>query len=157
MKRKITLTVNGQTETAEVAPDRTLLSFLREDLLLTGAKHGCGEGECGACLVLLDGEPVNGCLVLAVEAEGREVTTVEGLASTGRLHPLQEAFIRHHAVQCGFCTPGMLISGAALLARSPRPTDEEILTALEGNLCRCTGYRQILDAVQDVARNGVIG
>ncbi|MBM4321775.1 MAG: (2Fe-2S)-binding protein, partial [Deltaproteobacteria bacterium] len=132
-------------------------SVLREELLLTGAKEGCGEGECGACVVWLDGAPVNACLVLAVEVNGRTVTTVEGLAGQGRLHPLQEAFIRHHAVQCGFCTPGMLLSAAALLERSPRPSEEEILGALEGNLCRCTGYRQIIDAIGDVARNGTVG
>jgi carbon-monoxide dehydrogenase small subunit len=149
--KTITLKVNGSLETVSVPADRRLLAFLREDLQLTGVKRGCGEGECGTCVVLLDGEPVNSCLMLAVEADGREITTVEGLAPSGRLHPLQEAFIRHHGVQCGFCTPGMLLSATALLQRSPHPSDEEILTALEGNLCRCTGYTQILAAIRDVA------
>ncbi|MDY0060617.1 MAG: (2Fe-2S)-binding protein [Myxococcota bacterium] len=151
MHKTITLKVNGSLETVSVPADRRLLAFLREDLQLTGVKRGCGEGECGTCVVLLDGEPVNSCLMLAVEADGREITTVEGLAPSGRLHPLQEAFIRHHGVQCGFCTPGMLLSATALLQRSPHPSDEEILTALEGNLCRCTGYTQILAAIRDVA------
>jgi len=149
--KTITLKVKGSLETVSVPADRRLLAFFREDLQLTGVKRGCGEGECGTCVVLLDGEPVNSCLMLAVEADGREITTVEGLAPSGRLHPLQEAFIRHHGVQCGFCTPGMLLSATALLQRSPHPSDEEILTALEGNLCRCTGYTQILAAIRDVA------
>ncbi len=153
MTHEITITVNGTPETHRVEPGTTLLRFLRDQLYLTGAKEGCGEGECGACVVLLDGQPVNSCLVLAVEVDGHRVTTVEGLASTGRLHPLQESFLRHHAVQCGFCTPGMLVSGAALLERHPDPTEEQIKTALEGNLCRCTGYAQIIEAIQDAARN----
>ena len=144
--------VNGQDEAFEVEDGRTLLQFLRDDLDLTGAKEGCNEGECGACIVLLDGKPVNSCLVLAVEADGHAVTTVEGLARDGRLHPIQEAFLSHHAVQCGFCSPGMIICAVGLLAENPDPTEAEVRTALAGNLCRCTGYRQILDAVLDAAK-----
>ena len=154
----ITLTVNRIVETHPVEPGMTLLQFLRDTLDLTGAKEGCNEGECGACVVLLDGVPINSCLTLAVEADGREVTTVEGLASDGRLHPVQAAFLRHQAVQCGFCTPGMVLSAVGLLRVNPDPTEDEIRTALAGNLCRCTGYRQILDAVKDAAtemRKGV--
>ena len=144
--------VNGLTEACTVDDDRTLLQLLRDDLDLTGAKEGCNEGECGACMVLLDGKPVNSCLVLAVEVDGHEVTTVEGLARDGRLHPVQEAFLRHHAVQCGFCSPGMILCAVALLAENTDPTEAEARTALAGNLCRCTGYRQILDAVLDAAK-----
>lgn len=151
MSQRITVRVNGVVETADVAPGRSLLSFLREDLDLTGAKEGCNEGECGACVVLLDGKPVNSCLVLAVEADGREVTTIEGLARDGELHPLQKAFLRHQALQCGFCTPGMILTAAGLLAENPDPSEEEVRRALSGNLCRCTGYRQILDAVREAA------
>jgi aerobic-type carbon monoxide dehydrogenase small subunit (CoxS/CutS family) len=154
----ITLTVNGIVETHPVEPGTTLLQFLRDTLDLTGAKEGCNEGECGACVVLLDGVPINSCLTLAVEADGRAVTTVEGLARDGLLHPVQAAFLRHQAVQCGFCTPGMILSAVGLLRINPDPTEDEIRTALAGNLCRCTGYRQILDAVKDAAtemRKGV--
>jgi carbon-monoxide dehydrogenase small subunit len=151
MRHPIRLIVNGQEESAEVSANQSLLSFLRDTLDLTGAKEGCNEGECGACLVLLDGRAVNACLVLAVEADGCEVVTVEGLASGGRLHPVQQAFLDHHAVQCGFCTPGMVIAAVALLAENPDPTETEVRSALSGNLCRCTGYRQILDAVLDAA------
>jgi carbon-monoxide dehydrogenase small subunit len=129
----------------------TLLQMLRERLALTGTKNGCEAGECGACTVLVDGEPVNSCMMLAVEADGRDVLTVEGLAPEGRLSPLQEAFVEHNAVQCGFCTPGMLMSAHALLQRNPRPAEAEIKEALVGNLCRCTGYVRILDAVQAAA------
>ena len=154
----ITLTVNGIVETHPVEPGTTLLQFLRDTLDLTGAKEGCNEGECGACVVLLDGVPINSCLTLAVEAYGRAVTTVEGLARDGLLHPVQAAFLRHQAVQCGFCTPGMILSAVGLLRINQDPTEDEIRTALAGNLCRCTGYRQILDAVKDAAtemRKGV--
>lgn len=153
MKHKITLTVNGSVEILEVEPHRTLLQVLREDLALTGPKIGCEAGECGACTVLFDGEAVNSCLVLAVEADGHEIVTVEGLSNNGQLDPLQRAFIDHNAVQCGFCTPGMLISARALLDRNPHPTEAEIRQAIAGNLCRCTGYTRIVRAIQAVADN----
>lgn len=146
----LSLTVNGSPEVVQVTANTTLLQLLREDLALTGTKNGCGAGECGACTVLLNGEPVNSCLVLAVEAEGGEVVTVEGL-SEGALSPLQQAFIDEGAVQCGFCTPGMLVSARALLQRNPHPTEDEIRRALVGNLCRCTGYTRIISAVQRAA------
>jgi carbon-monoxide dehydrogenase small subunit len=129
----------------------TLLQMLREELALTGTKNGCEAGECGACTVLVNGEPVNSCMMLAVEADGREILTVEGLAPEGRLSPLQQAFVEHNAVQCGFCTPGMLMSAQALLQRNPSPTEAEIKEALVGNLCRCTGYVRIVQAVQTAA------
>ena len=147
----ITVTVNGFEEYLTVASNMTLLQMLREKLALTGTKNGCEAGECGACTVLVDGEPVNSCLMLAVEADGCEITTVEGLASEDQLSPLQEAFVAHNAVQCGFCTPGTLISAHALLERKPHPTEEEIREALVGNLCRCTGYLRIVRAVQAAA------
>jgi carbon-monoxide dehydrogenase small subunit len=147
----LTATINGQARTLTVPARRTLLELLRDDLGLTGTKCGCEIGECGACTVLLDGAPVNACLVLAPQIAGREVATIEGLAPGGRLHPLQEAFMDHDAVHCGFCTPGMLLSAKALLDRHPRPTESEIRAALSGNLCRCTGYQQIVDAVQQAA------
>ena len=147
----ITVTVNGFKEYLTVPSHMTLLQMLRERLALTGTKNGCEAGECGACTVLVDGEPVNSCLMLAVEADGCEITTVEGLASEDQLSPLQEAFVAHNAVQCGFCTPGTLISAHALLARMPHPTEEEIREALVGNLCRCTGYLRIVRAVQAAA------
>jgi carbon-monoxide dehydrogenase small subunit len=143
--------VNGETELLEVESHRTLLQILREDLDLTGTKDGCNNGECGACTVLFDGQPVNACLVLAVEADGHEVVTIEGLVQDGVLDPLQRAFINRNAVQCGFCTPGMIISAKALLDRNPRPSEMEIRQAIAGNLCRCTGYTRIVEAVQEVA------
>ncbi|MEJ2412929.1 MAG: (2Fe-2S)-binding protein [Anaerolineales bacterium] len=150
----ISLTVNGQLEQLQVPSNITLLHVLRDMLGLTGTKNGCEAGECGACTVLVDGEPVNSCLVLAVELDGREVTTVEGLAKDGKLTPLQEAFAKLNAVQCGFCTPGMLMAGTALLRRNPHPTEEDIQKALVGNLCRCTGYQRIIDAVMEASRQG---
>ena len=150
MKKTITLEVNGVRETQDVEVGTTLLRFLRDGLDLTGTKEGCNEGECGSCMVLLDGRPVNSCLVLAVEADGAKVTTVEGL-SAGSLHPLQKAFLTHAAVQCGFCTPGMIVSAAALLRENPDPGEDDVKRALAGNLCRCTGYRQIVDAVREAA------
>ena len=150
----ITVTVNGEEEYLEVPSHMTLLQMLREKLGITGPKNGCSAGECGACTVLLDGEPVNSCMVLAVEVDGHEVVTVEGLAKEGQLTPLQQAFIDYNAVQCGFCTPGMLISAEALLKRNPHPTEEEIKEALVGNLCRCTGYVRIIKAVQAAAEKG---
>jgi carbon-monoxide dehydrogenase small subunit len=143
--------VNGAREHLDVPGNLTLLQLLREKLALTGTKNGCEAGECGACTVLLDGEPVNSCMMLAVEADGRSVLTVEGLAPEGQLSPLQEAFVEHNAVQCGFCTPGMLMSAAALLERNPHPSETEIKEALVGNLCRCTGYVRIIAAVQAAA------
>jgi carbon-monoxide dehydrogenase small subunit len=151
MPQRITVRVNGIEETAEVDPGRSLLTFLREDLDLTGAKEGCNEGECGACVVLVDGKATNACLMLAVEADGRTITTIEGLARDGKLHPLQTAFLKHQALQCGFCTPGMILTTLGLLNEKPDPTEDEVRRALSGNLCRCTGYRQILDAVREAA------
>ena len=143
----VRVTVNGETYEKTVPCHQTLLRFLREYLYLTSVKDGSNEGECGACTVLLDGRPVNSCLVLAAELDGRDVLTAEGLAQDGRLHPLQEAFIEAGAVQCGYCTPGMLISGIALLNRYPHPTREQIRKEMEGNICRCTGYTRIADGV----------
>ena len=151
MKMLIELTVNGELIEAAVEPNRTLLQFLREDLGLTGTKHGCGLGDCGACTVILDGKPVNSCLVLAVQARGREVLTIEGLAENGKLHPLQLTFVEKGAIQCGFCSPGMILSAKALLDDNPKPTELEIRTAISGNLCRCTGYQKIVEAVQEAA------
>jgi len=148
----VTLDVNGDRRQVGVPAHYTLLETLRYALGLTGSKQGCDKGDCGACTVLLDGEPTLACLTPVWEAEGRKVLTVEGLASPGRLHPLQEAFQRAGAAQCGFCTPGMLMSAAALLARNPRPTRREIQEALSGNLCRCTGYTKIYEAVEMAAR-----
>jgi carbon-monoxide dehydrogenase small subunit len=141
------LNVNGTEYPVEIEPGRSLLSVLRTEIGLTGSKEGCDDSECGACMVLLDGKPVNSCSFLALQAEGREIRTVEGLAAGGRLHPLQRAFLDEGGVQCGFCTPGMLISAAALLEHTPRPTEEQVRLALSGNLCRCTGYQGIARAV----------
>jgi carbon-monoxide dehydrogenase small subunit len=153
----IIVTVNGSKEYLTVPSNLTLLQALRGKLALTGTKNGCEAGECGACTVLMNGEPVNSCMVLAVEADGAEVVTVEGLSEGDQLTPMQEAFVEHNAVQCGFCTPGVLISAHALLERSARngarPTEEEIKAALVGNLCRCTGYNRIVQAVQQAAHN----
>ena len=151
MTHAISLTVNGQREAATVPGGMSLLELLRERLYLTGAKEGCGEGECGACTVLLDGKPVTACLVLAAEADGCEVRTIEGEAVDGKLSELQQAFVDAGAVQCGFCTPGMIMSARGLLLRNPNPTDEEIVEAVAGNLCRCTGYEAIIAAVRQVA------
>ena len=150
-KQLLTMTVNGNEIDVAVTPNTTLLEVLRDDLGFTGVKEGCSEGVCGACTVLMNGAPIRSCLTLALEAEGASITTIEGLASRGQLHPVQQAFIDQGAVQCGFCTPGMILSSKALLDRSPHPTDDEIKTALAGNFCRCTGYKKILDAVRSVA------
>ena len=147
----ISVTINGQAYEREVAGHRTLLHFLREDVGLTGSKEGCGAGECGACTVLLDGLAVNACMVLAVEVDGRRIETIEGEAKGGSLSAIQEAFNRHHAVQCGFCTGGMIMSVRELLARNPKPTVDEIKEGIEGNFCRCTGYQQIIEAVLDAS------
>jgi carbon-monoxide dehydrogenase small subunit len=151
---KVTVTVNGALERVDVPSHMTLLQMLRDKMALTGTKNGCEAGECGACTVLVDGEPVNSCMMLAVEADGCEVLTVEGIAPEGQLSPLQEAFAEHNAVQCGFCTPGMLMSATALLGRNAHPSEEEIKEALVGNLCRCTGYVRIIKAVQTAASKG---
>jgi len=148
---KVTMTVNGRARTFDVEPNRLLLNLLREDLDLTGVKYGCGIGECGACTVLLDGEPVMACMTLAVDCEGATVETVEGLSSGEALHPIQEAFIEEGAVQCGFCTPGFIMATKALLGESPEPTEPEIREYLKGNICRCTGYVNIVKAVQRAA------
>lgn len=148
---QITLTINGETEIVDVPSNMTLLQMLREKVVLTGTKNGCTAGECGACTVMLNGEPVNSCLVLAVECDGAQITTVEGLVHNNHLSPIQEAIVAHGGVQCGFCTPGMLISAQALLNRNSQPTDHEIRDALVGNLCRCTGYLRIIEAVKEAA------
>ena len=150
----ISFTINGVEETREVPSNMTLLTFLREHLNLTGVKSGCDAGECGACTVLMDGEPVNACLILAAEADGVNIRTIEGLTSDGKLDPLQEAFIELTGTQCGFCTPGVLLQSRALLDRNPDPTVDEIKNALRGNLCRCTGYTRIVEAIQAVAQEG---
>ncbi|MDZ7666955.1 MAG: (2Fe-2S)-binding protein [Desulfotignum sp.] len=148
----ITLTINEQTHTLAVKPNDTLLEVVRDYLDLTGSKEGCGEGVCGSCTVLLDGHPVRACLTLALEADGSAVTTVEGLADEDTLSPLQQSFIDHGAVQCGFCTPGMLMSATALLKEQPSPDRKAVRKALSGNICRCTGYAKIVDAVEHAAR-----
>jgi carbon-monoxide dehydrogenase small subunit len=151
MKRSITLTVNGTARTAEVEPRALLAYVLRDELDLTGTHIGCDTSQCGACTVHLDGRAVKSCTVLAVQAEGRAITTIEGLSRNGALHPLQQAFWEKHGLQCGFCTPGMIMTAADFLAQSPKPTEGEIRHALEGNLCRCTGYQNIVAAVQAAA------
>ncbi len=151
----VTVTVNGDRHTAVVKANLTLTNLLRDHLDLTGTKKGCELGDCGSCTVLLDGKPVDSCLVLAVEADGREVTTIEGVAQGGRLDALQESFVNHAAVQCGYCTPGMILSAKALLTRNPHPTEAEIRGAIGGNLCRCTGYVHIVEAVRAVAEGRV--
>ena len=150
----ISLIVNGTEEQVQVPSNMTLLHALREKLGFTGTKNGCEAGECGACTVLVDGEPVNSCLVLTVEMDSKEITTIEGLAYNGQLTPLQKAFTELNAVQCGYCTPGMLMAATALLDRNPHPSEGDIIEALVGNLCRCTGYQRIIDAVQKASRNG---
>jgi carbon-monoxide dehydrogenase small subunit len=151
VRYEATLKVNGASYPVDIEPHRSLLSVLRTELGLAGSKEGCDDSECGACMVLLDGRPVNSCSYLALQADGREVTTVEGLSSNGELHPLQRQFLEQGGVQCGFCTPGMLISAKALLDQNPAPSEDEIRIALSGNLCRCTGYQGIVRAVQAAA------
>ncbi|TML67460.1 MAG: (2Fe-2S)-binding protein [Actinobacteria bacterium] len=149
--RPVTVTVNGQARFAEVETRLLLVHFLRETLGLTGTHIGCDTTSCGACTVLLEGTPVKSCTVFAVQAEGRQITTVEGLMSNGALHPIQQGFHEEHALQCGFCTPGMMLTSVALLAENPSPTDEQIRWAISGNVCRCTGYQNIVKAVQHAA------
>ncbi|HHD64352.1 MAG TPA: (2Fe-2S)-binding protein [Desulfobulbaceae bacterium] len=152
MKQMISLQVNGDTYELAVNPWRTLNEVLREDIKLTGTKLGCGTGDCGACTVLIDGKSVSSCLTLAVEVQGMEITTIEGMApSAEELHPIQEAFINKGAIQCGYCTPGMIMSTAYLLKNNPQPTEQEVRAGLSGNLCRCTGYNKIVDAIQNAA------
>lgn len=148
---KVKMAVNGARHEAEVEPRELLVYFLRERLGLTGTNVGCDTSSCGACTVLLDGQSVKSCTLLAVQADGREVTTIEGLAQNGTLHPVQQAFHEHHALQCGYCTPGFVLATVSLLEENPSPSEEEIRTALEGNLCRCTGYVNIVEAVQAAA------
>ena len=152
MKKLINLNVNGTEYELAVAPNRTLTRALRDDLGLFGTKEGCGVGDCGACTVIMDGKPVNSCLVLAVQADGSEITTIEGVAGAEGLHPVQQAFVELGAIQCGFCTPGMILSAKSLLDSRPEPTEREIREALSGNLCRCTGYQKIVEAVQEAAK-----
>ena len=153
MKHDISLTVNGDTYNLAVEAWRTLNEVLREDLNLTGTKLGCGSGDCGACTVIVDGKSVSSCLTLAVEMDGKKILTVEGLATSGEtLHPIQEAFIEKGAIQCGFCTPGMELSALNLLKANPRPSDTQIRSAISGNLCRCTGYNKIVDAIAEAGR-----
>jgi carbon-monoxide dehydrogenase small subunit len=152
-RHNIVLTVNGKRRSIEVESHRSLLDVIREDLELTGTKRGCDNGDCGACTVLLNGKPVNACLVLAVQADGQDVATIEGVALDDELHPIQEAFIEHGAVQCGFCTPAMIMTAKVLIEETPQPTREEIKKAISGTLCRCTGYVQIIDAIQSCGQS----
>jgi carbon-monoxide dehydrogenase small subunit len=152
LKRLIELKINGEVREVVIEPRTTLLHVLREDLELTGTKEGCNAGDCGACTVLIDHKPVASCLTLAIEAQGKEILTIEGLDQQGQLHPLQQAFIDHYAVQCGFCTPGMILSAKALLDRNPHPSEEEVREAISGNLCRCTGYVKIVEAILEASK-----
>ncbi|MDO8635128.1 MAG: (2Fe-2S)-binding protein [Dehalococcoidia bacterium] len=154
MKLKVDLIINGQAYELIVDPHRTLLDVLRDQIGLVGAKRGCGHGNCGACTVLMDGKAVNSCLILAGDIGGKSITTIEGLAAGSKLHPLQEAFMKHGAIQCGYCTPGVILNAKALLDENPNPTEAEIRTALEGNLCRCTGYTKIIQAVLSLSGTG---
>jgi carbon-monoxide dehydrogenase small subunit len=151
MKRSVEFNVNDELWELEIAPHRTLLEVLREELALTGSKEGCGLGACGACTVLVDGSPTLSCLTLALEVQDKSIRTIEGLAKGGQPDPIQLAFVEHGAIQCGFCTPGTIMSSKALLARNPNPSQEEIKEGLSGNLCRCTGYKKIIEAVQSLA------
>jgi len=153
-KTALTLNVNRETYDVVSYPNRTLLEVLRDDLHLTGTKEGCGEGVCGSCTVLVNGMPVRSCLTLAVAVQGKEITTIEGLSAGEKLHPVQEAFVNHHAIQCGFCSPGMILTAYALLKENPRPTEAEIRRAISGNVCRCTGYAKIVEAIKSLAEEG---
>jgi len=152
MKSVIHMTINDKEYEVAVQPNQTLVDVLRYELRLTGTKKGCGTGDCGSCTVIMDGKPVNSCLVLAVQANGRKITTIEGLESEEGLHPVQKAFTEKGAIQCGFCSPGMILSSKSLLDKNPKPTEEEIRRAISGNLCRCTGYQKIVDAVKSVIK-----
>jgi aerobic-type carbon monoxide dehydrogenase small subunit (CoxS/CutS family) len=152
--KTVTMIVNGRTEKLTLEPHRTLLDVLREDLGLTGAKRGCEAGECGACTVILNGRPVNSCLVLAVELDGAEVLTIEGLGGQSALDPMQQSFIDNFALQCGYCTPGMILMGKSLLTANPHPSEDEVKEYISGNLCRCTGYENIVKAIMAVAAGG---
>ena len=156
-KKTIKVKVNGANHTVSIPPDRLLLDMLREGLGLTGTKRGCGNGECGACSIIMDGKLVDSCLVPAMKADGSEILTVEGLAGEGDLHPIQEAFLEKGAVQCGFCTPGMLLAAKSLLDENPSPCIEEIKEAISGNLCRCTGYTKIIEAIESVGKDNETG
>ena len=147
MKHNIQLNVNREIYDVYVEPRRRLIDVIRDDIGLTGTKEGCGSGDCGACTVLIDGKPVNSCLVLAIDAKGKSIVTIEGLSNGGKLHPVQEAFIKYGAIQCGYCTPGMILSAKALLDENPNPAEEEVREAIAGNLCRCTGYVKIVKAI----------
>ena len=149
--RRVAITVNGTRREAEVEPRQLLVYFLREQLGLTGTNVGCDTSSCGSCTVLLEGESVKSCTVLAVQADGHDITTIEGLAKDGELHPVQRAFHEHHGLQCGYCTPGMVLAAVSFLAENPKPSEEQIRHALEGNLCRCTGYHNIVKAIQAAA------
>ncbi|MCX5807939.1 MAG: (2Fe-2S)-binding protein [Proteobacteria bacterium] len=153
-KIMLTLKINGDKYEIITYPNRTLLEILRDDLLLTGTKESCGEGACGTCTVLLDGLPVRSCLLLATEVKNKEITTIEGLAKGEKLDPVQESFIEHHAIQCGFCSPGMILTAHSLLNHNPAPTEEEIRFAISGNVCRCTGYAKIVEAIQALSNRG---
>jgi carbon-monoxide dehydrogenase small subunit len=152
-ERPLHLTVNGKRVQSETYPGESLLHFLREKLGFTDVKEGCGKGDCGTCTVLMDGTAVNACIVFALQAEGREIVTVRGLGEKDRLHPIQKAFVEHGAVQCGFCTPGMILAAKALLDKTPHPTREEIKIGISGNLCRCTGYTKIIEAIEAASRH----
>ncbi len=152
MERRLEIKVNGKMQSLKIDPSKTLLEVLRKDLGLTGVKEACDSGGCGACTVLMDGQPVYSCLVLAFDAQGKEILTVEGLANDNHLHPLQEAFIQHGATQCGFCTPGMILAAKALLDKNPHPNEAEVREGISGNLCRCTGYTKIVEAILSVSK-----
>ncbi len=157
MKKLISVTINDKEYELAVSPNQTLVDLIRNDLDLTGTKKGCEVGDCGSCTVIMDGKPVNSCLVLAVQANGKKITTIEGVATDEGLHPIQEAFVEHGAIQCGFCSPGMILSGKNLLESNPKPTELEIRTAISGNLCRCTGYQKIVEAIKDVSEKATTG
>jgi carbon-monoxide dehydrogenase small subunit len=155
MRVTVNFKVNGRDRSALVEPGTILLDVIRDDLGLTGAKEGCGKGECGACTVIMDGDAVPSCLVLAAGVEGKEITTIEGISENGRLHPLQEAFVRYHASQCGFCSPGMILTAKAFLDRNPNPSEAQVRDVMMSNLCRCTGYEKIIEAIMAVANGEV--
>jgi carbon-monoxide dehydrogenase small subunit len=156
MEQNVHLEVNGEEYQVRVEPQEILLDIIRDKLNLTGTKRGCDTGDCGACTIIMDGKAVNSCLVLAIEADGKKILTIEGLAKNGQLHPLQEAFVQYGAIQCGYCTPGTIMSARALLDENPNPTEEEINKAIAGNLCRCTGYTKIVQAIKACAINTCI-